>query len=767
MLKRKLRRTFGQYRAQFISMIIMIALGIGVFIGFNMEWYSLQVDSAYIMEESGFADYRIYSEKGFTGEDLQKVKEIPGVQDASRYLTVNTLVKDDTDVIAIAVTENENVSGVYLMEGEPYDAASPDGLWLSDQYAKKNGISVGDTLTLTYRMLTVTGTVKGLVKASEFMICVPDETQLMPDYNSYGFAYLSPVMLQDIIPAIFKNIIGDNLYYQINVISDMDRASFVEAADKALGKTVLVLSRDETVSYSETMGEINEGKTMGSILPVLFLAIAILTMVTTMHRITASEKTQIGTLKALGFRNRQILLHYTSYALVIGIAGSVLGIGLGYLLAWYIMNPDSAMGTYIDMPEWNLYLPRVCWLILILVNVFLTFIGFLSVREMLRGTAADSLRPYVPKRMKHLVIEETKAFKRLNFGTKWNVRDCLRHKSRTFMTLFGIIGCVVLLVGGLGMNDTLNAFMQSFYEDAIGYETRINLDSETVTNEKARELARQYDGDYSCITSVQVEDQAVGLEIYHITHDYVRYPDKSMSYVTLGDEGAYICERIQKEYQVSEGDEISFSPYGSEDVYSVRVAGIVRSMSESIIMSDAYADACGIDYTINTIYTGQDAETVEAGPDILNVQTKKAIMDSFDAFVELMVVMVTLLVIAACVLSLVVLYNLGVMSYTERYREMATLKVVGFKNKKIGRLLISQNLWLTVIGILMGIPAGYGVLQYLLDALASEYEMKLVIGPVTYLVCIALTFLVSLAVGVMVAGKNRHIDMVAALKTQE
>ena len=767
MLKRKLRRTFGQYRAQFISMIIMIALGIGVFIGFNMEWYSLQVDSAYIMEESGFADYRIYSEKGFTGEDLQKVKEIPGVQDASRYLTVNTLVKDDTDVIAIAVTENENVSGVYLMEGEPYDAASPDGLWLSDQYAKKNGISVGDTLTLTYRMLTVTGTVKGLVKASEFMICVPDETQLMPDYNSYGFAYLSPVMLQDIIPAIFKNIIGDNLYYQINVISDMDRASFVEAADKALGKTVLVLSRDETVSYSETMGEINEGKTMGSILPVLFLAIAILTMVTTMHRITASEKTQIGTLKALGFRNRQILLHYTSYALVIGIAGSVLGIGLGYLLAWYIMNPDSAMGTYIDMPEWNLYLPRVCWLILILVNVFLTFIGFLSVREMLRGTAADSLRPYVPKRMKHLVIEETKAFKRLNFGTKWNVRDCLRHKSRTFMTLFGIIGCVVLLVGGLGMNDTLNAFMQSFYEDAIGYETRINLDSETVTNEKARELARQYDGDYSCITSVQVEDQAVGLEIYHITHDYVRYPDKSMSYVTLGDEGAYICERIQKEYQVSEGDEISFSPYGSEDVYSVRVAGIVRSMSESIIMSDAYADACGIDYTINTIYTGQDAETVEAGPDILNVQTKKAIMDSFDAFVELMVVMVTLLVIAACVLSLVVLYNLGVMSCTERYREMATLKVVGFKNKKIGRLLISQNLWLTVIGILMGIPAGYGVLQYLLDALASEYEMKLVIGPVTYLVCIALTFLVSLAVGVMVAGKNRHIDMVAALKTQE
>jgi len=132
-----------------------------------------------------------------------------------------------------------------------------------------------------------------------------------------------------------------------------------------------------------------------------------------------------------------------------------------------------------------------------------------------------------------------------------------------------------------------------------------------------------------------------------------------------------------------------------------------------------------------------------------------------------MVVMVTLLVLAAVVLSLVVLYNLGVMSYTERYREMATLKVVGFKNRKIGELLITQNLWLSVIGILIGLPAGVGVLQYLLDALASEYEMKLSLGPLTFAVSIVLTLGVSLLVGWMIARKNRHIDMVAALKTQE
>ena len=657
------------------------------------------------------------------------------------------------------------MSGVYCVEGEPYDETSEDGMWLSDQYAAKNDISIGDELTLTYKSLTVKGIVKGLVKAGEFLICVPDETQLMPDFNTYGFAYISPVMLKEIIPAIFRNFIGDNLYYQINVKTGLDKASFVEAADRALGKTLLVLSKDETVSYAEAMGEVNEGKTMGSVMPVLFLAIAILTMVTTMHRITANEKTQIGTLKALGFRDSRILRHYSSYALVIGLTGSVLGVVIGYLLGGYIMSPNGAMGTYIDMPRWNLYVPKFCWVTLAVMIAFMVLIGFLSVRQMLKGTAADALRPYTPGKMRHLFLEETKAFKKLNFGTKWNLRDCFRHKARSFMTLFGILGCMVLLVGGLGMKDTADAFVQSFFDDAINYTSRINLDSETVSNEKAKELAEEYEGDFSAMTSVQLGDKAVGLEIYQITRDHVRFVDMDMQNVSLDDSGAYVCSRIAEDNGLSVGDTITFSPYGSSDTYEVPVAGILRSMSESIVMSTAAADAAGIDYTINTIYT--DEAEIEARDEILNVQTKKAIMDSFDTFMELMNVMIVLLVIAACVLSLVVLYNLGVMSYTERYREMATLKVVGFKDRKIGELLISQNLWITVIGIVLGIPAGFAVLDYLLKALASEYEMKLAIGPMTYIVSIALTFGVSLLVGIMVARKNHKIDMVAALKTEE
>jgi len=764
MLIKKLFRTLWQYKAQFISMVIMVALGVGVFLGFNVEWYSLEVNSKEIYDATGFADYRIYSDKGFSPEDLNAVKAIEGVEDATRFLSLNVSVKDDTDTLALTVSEDMNVSGVLVMQGEPYSAEDPDGFWLSDSYAAANGISVGDPLTLSYQTITVSGTVKGLVKSSEYLICLPDSTQMMPDYSSYGFVYISPAMLDRSIPVLYKAMIG-SLYHQINVKSSLDKAAFVEAADKALGSTRLILSKDETVSWAEAQGEVNEGKTMASILPVLFLAIAILTMVTTMHRICASEKTQIGTFKALGFKDRRILVHYSAYALIIGLLGTILGIGIGYGLGWFIMNPDGAMATYIDMPSWTLHAPGFTWLVLIGINAFLMFIGFLSVRKMLQGTAADALRPYSPKRMKHLRFEETKRFKRLGFGTKWNLRDCVRHKARSLMTLFGIVGCMVLLVGGLGMKDTMDAFLDVFYEKAINYTTRVNLDADNMTPEEGKKLAESLDGDWAASRAIQIGDRGYSLEIYSITRDKVRFADEDMKIIPLTDDGVYICSRIAREYNLKKGDELSFSPYDSSEHYIVSVAGVLDSMTEGIVMTDTFADRTGIAYTVSSVFT--DAAEIPEDPRILNRQSKQSIMDSFDVFMDLMNKMIWLLVIAAVILGIVVLYNLGVMSYTERYREMATLKVVGFKDSKIGRLLISQNLWLTVLGILIGVPVGVGVLQYLLTALASEYELKLVLGLPTWLVSILLTFGVSLVVGLMVARKNRHIDMVAALKTSE
>ena len=796
MLFKKLLRTMGQYKAQFISMIIMIALGFGVFIGANMEWVSIEKNTNRLFEETGLADYKIYSSSATTGgvtatfseNDLQKIKELDGVKDAARFFSVNadvTLVngekiktekdgsgKDKIPRAAITVTESENVSFFNLTSGEAYDGASTDKIWVSDKFAQAKEISVGDTLTFG----SVPGVgaslefkVAGLVKSGEYMVCVQDSTQLMPDYKMFGYAYITPAAYKKICESAG---LPSPLYAQINVrvnnFDDFTKQKFSDAVNAALGKTMLVISKEESSSYALAKGEAEEGKTMGAVLPVLFLAIAVLTMITTMHRIAAKEKTQIGTLKALGYKNKRILAHYSSYALAIGIVGAALGIGVGYGFAYFIMNPSGSMGTYMDLPYWKLHMPFFCVVVMIAVLFALTLIGFLSVKSMLRGTAADALRPYAPKKMKNLAIEKTKAWKKFSFGTRWNLRDVMRHKSRTLMSLIGIIGCTVLMAGALGMNDTMNAFLTDYYDKAMNYSSRIYVSS--ASEETVAEIAEKYAADASASVSVEIGDKGVSLDIYDIKHDKVRFLDKKGALVPLRNDGAYLCRRIADEYKLKAGDTFTISPYGTDKEYTLKVNGVIYSSSESVAITNAYAEACGVTgYKTDSLYTSA-VKNVLLDDELtknFEIQDKQSIVESFETFTSLLNLSVTVLIAAAIVLGVVVLYNLGVMSYTERYREMATLKVVGFKDKKIAGLLIGQNMWVTVIGVILGLPLAAGTLGYLVKELASEYEMRVVMGWKTFLISTLLTFCVSLVVSLFVAKKNKKIDMVEALKGAE
>lgn len=187
MLFRKLLRTMKLYKAQFISMIIMIALGIGIFVGFNMEWVSIEKNTGVFLEETNFADYRIISDNGFSKEDADKISVLDGVEKSARYLSVQADVKEENgDTIALTVTEDAEVSDFKVMTGETYDEKSSDGVWISDKYADANEITVGDTLTFLYKNIEFKGIVKGMIKSGEHMVCVQDETQLMPDYETHG-----------------------------------------------------------------------------------------------------------------------------------------------------------------------------------------------------------------------------------------------------------------------------------------------------------------------------------------------------------------------------------------------------------------------------------------------------------------------------------------------------------------------------------------------------------------------------------------------------
>lgn len=785
MLVRKLWRTAKVYKVQFISMILLIALGIGVFVGFNAEWVTIGKDTWSFFKDCGFADYRIIDENGISSADLDKIRDIDRVTGVSRFLSVNADVKGSGNQLALTITESEHTSGFVLMEGEKYDRWDSDGFWLMDKYAELNGIKPGDKLTVTFEDMEFTGTVRGLIESAEYLICVRDESQVMPDFNTYGYVYATPAMLRKVIereireeePDIDDDVMSiavkeacDKILCQVNVNSSLEKQEIQAAVDKALGRSLLILTKDENVSYAESRGEMNEGKTMGLVLPVLFLAIAILTMITTMNRITISEKTQIGTLKALGFRDKKIIRHYTSYAVIISLTGSVLGVALGYILCKMVMSQDGMMGTYFVMPDWTVHIPVWIWAIVLMIIMLTIFVGYLSVRELLRGTAAETLRPYTPRHIRRLIIERTALWQRMRFGTKWNLRDILRHKSRSAMSFIGTFGCMLMLIASFGMNETMNNFLDTFYDDTAIYSSKIFMSADASNTDTIR-LAEELDGDYSASVSAKVGDKTVSADVYNISHGMCRFIDKDSNIVPLPEEGALICKRLAKEFDVDAGDIVTIEPYGTDESYDILISGINGSLTESISMSEDYADSLGLTdseaYRINSVYTMTDKDQISTGSNVTSVQRKQDIIDSFDAFMKIFYFFIIVLIVASLLLCLIVLYNLGIMSYMERYREMATLKVLGFRNKAIGRLLISQNLWISVAGTLLGIPAGIWALKYLMDMLAGEYEMNTLVGPVSILPAAALNLGVTMIVGWMISRKNRRINMVEALKGTE
>lgn len=753
MLIRKLFRTACHYKVQFISMIIMIAIGVGIFLGFNVEWRSIEKNAEIFFEETNYADFRLYSERGFSSAEIDSIKQIDGIEEATRYFNMNVSIKNTKKSLALNVSEDYNVSTMKIIDGIPYDSGI-GGMWISDKFAKENKLEIGDILTLSYQGIYIDEKINGLIKSGENLVSVVDENQIMPDYKSFGFAYISKTEL--------LNILGYEYYPQINIISSLEKQQLQEKIYEATNAAYLITSKDEHIAYAAVKSESEEGRTMGTILPVLFLAIAMLQMVTTMHRISTNEKVQIGTLKALGFKDRKILTHYTSYGLTIGLIGTILGILIGFLIAYIILNPKGMMSTYLDMPNWNLYMPSFCIPVLIIMLVILTLISFLSVKKMLRGSASESLRPYTPKVHKKFFFEKGWLWNKMTFGIKWNIRDIMRHKSRTIMTLLGVIGCTILLVGSFGMRDTMNKFINILDKDINEYATKIVV-SDNALDEEVKKLMKEVGGDFQSTSGINYAGKTISLDIYNSRIKNIGFLTEDNEELKLGDDGVYLCLRLKDTAMV--GDVIEFSPYGSEYKYNVKVAGFFRSLvSESIVMTDTYANKIGIEYKINCIYTNKTIDEIEKTRIISTIQDKETIMDSYGKFMEIMNTMIVVLAIAAIVLGIVVLYNLGVMSYVERYRELSTLKVLGFKDSAIRKLLVSQNSWITFIGIIFGIPAGIMGLKFLLKALVNEYELSLYMGWSTYLVSIILTFGISLLVGLMVSQKNKKIDMVEALK---
>lgn len=762
MLK-KMLRTFRVYLAQTISMIIMIVIGVGIFIGFNMEWKTIEYNVDNFFSQCETPDYTAYSDNGFSETDRINIEKINGISDVSRQLTFDTTYNDKT--LSCNIIDNYKLNKFYLVGGKDYDETLV-GIWLSDEFAKCNNVTIGDKITITVSGLNKELEVLGLIKQSDYLVCLPENgSQMLPDYNKYGYFYTTLKSIEEF------NI---TIYSKLLIRSNLNKSDVEELVKNELNANLLVLDLSENTSYALANGEKEEGVSMASILPWFFLFIGVLSMVTTMDRIARSEKIEIGTLKALGFKNRTIILYYLLFPLLIGIIGSILGIILGYGVCYYIMNPKGMMGTYFNMPSWNMKMPWFCLLVVILINVLLVFIGYLSIRRMLKGSASDCLKKYVPSKTKALHIEKFKVWDKLSFSSRWNLRDIFHHKARSLMSLIGILGSMILIFASFSMKESVDKFVDYYDKSISNYETRINLSNQNNLtydefNKEATILASKYNGDYMNSTSVKYSDETILFNVYNIKNDTYRFLDKKNNKIELPKEGVLICKRIAEENKVKVGDTITISLYGSNKSYDVMVAGVCRSVGEkSIELSEEYARSIGYnDYYITSIFTSSKTDVIEQNHIISSKLSKTDVMETYNTLLSMMDSMLIMLVLASVILGVVVLYNLGIMSYVERYKEFATLKVIGFKNKDISRMMVKQNMWITIIGIILGMPLGYLLLDILIDSLAGEYEMNIYAGPLTFIMSVVFTLVFSLVVNLIVQRKNHKISMVDSLKGNE
>ncbi|MBP1756098.1 MAG: antimicrobial peptide transporter, permease component [Firmicutes bacterium] len=760
---RKMLRDMKLNKTQFISIFLMAFLGVFIYAGVISEGYGLEKTADDFYEATNMADIWIYG-TDFTRESMQEIEKLEQVTGVERRLTLKAIADfDNSPTIKLHFAEKYDISQIKLMEGEKFSIDDKDGIWLDQLFAKAKGIKVGDYIGLNVNGLILDKKIKGLVMSPEYVYSA-GEDDIVPVRTDYGFGVLSYQAFPEEIPITYTELLVTT--------KEKPDAALEALIDKALdGKYGIYITRDNFRSYMQFNEEMKEHKAIGRIFPVMFLAVAVLTIVTTMARIVNNQRTQIGVLMAIGFRRKRILFHYVSYGLWVSLAGAVLGVIIGPLLLPYVFY--GPMQTVYTLPEWKSTIP-ISVLFMVLATILgCTLATYLTCRNVLNDTPAQSLRPKAPKSVKHSILDRTKLWSRLSFHSQWNLRDVIRCKGRSLMAIVGVMGCSALLICGFGLQDTMDHIVEWNYEVINQYETQLDL-QKSISNEQIDYVIKQINGE--SVLEGAVELKAKGKkksgEITVLDEvDLIRFVDKNRNFIELPQDSIAISYKMAENMDLKVGDELSWHFYQEEKWNNSVIGAIYRTpFTQGIAMYRPFYEKLGYSYHPSMIITAQKdiSDVLQEGEDgIEKISGKEALVESYNTLAQAMDVMVYTLIFAAIVLVVVVIYNLGVLSFTERQRELSTLKVMGFKSRKLRRLLLTQNIWLTVIGLVPGIQIGIFILSYIFQFLGDVFDFIIVVEFGSYVYSILGTLILSAAVNRLFSKKVKSIDMVSSLKGVE
>lgn len=738
-------------KTQFLAIFLMAFLGIFAYCGIYGEYYGLVQTSDAYYAQTNMADGWIYN-TSFDDSSIDKISEFSTESD--RQMVIQSVADfDNKPDIKLHFVENGTISKFYSAEGEDFNPSDESGVWLDKRFADEKDLTVGDKITFEFDDVNITKEIRGIGYSPEY-IYESSPSSLTPDFSQMGFAYLS----HEAYPK-------DIDYNTMLVKYDGSDSDFKEKLDDSL-EYLSFTKKEDQLSVAKFSDEMAQHKMIGDVFPIVFILVTFLSLLTTMTRIVTLQRTQIGILKAVGYRDSTIILHYVSYGFFPVLAGAVLGLITGPMIIPQMFYPTMS-ATY-SMPSWNpgfdvsfIYISAL----MVLSSVFVTYI---SCRKISKENPANTLRPKAPNMSSNSLIEKSRFWNRLSFNLRWNWRDARRNKFRAFMAIVGVMGCVALLIAAFGMNDCMGELKTWEYDNISHYESKLLL-SNNANPMELYYILNYTNGSFIMQQSIEIKandvEDTVVLLVSNNT-DLISYTDSHKNPIDIDDGDVSISTKLADKFNLTIGDEIKWHIVGEDKWVASKIGQIhAEPISQGLIMSPNTLEDQGLNFTPTNILTkdkfGENYDSIKS---VSSISKMKESWDNVTHAVMMMVYVVTFVAVA---LAILVLYNLGILSFTEMEREIATLKVLGFKTDVLRKLLLTQNVIFTAIGFVLGIPLGFYFMTLMMNAAGDSlyYVPSLTLGNI--LLTAVITFAISIGVNLMFSDKINDLNMVEALKDVE
>lgn len=770
-LQKKIFRDIMENRWSFLAIVCICSLGIALFSGINLYVSTVENEVRSYYERANLADYWIYKAE-LSDSDLNKIRSLDIIQDAQRRKVVDVALSGSSDAVLHihAVDEAASINVSELLGGSLLDGSETNALLLDSRFAEAHGLSVGNWITTRDGDGQTEWLIKGTVRNVEYVYYAP-EGLTIPDYYKYGFAYTSAPALPEVA------------FNEIIVTVDEGLSLSQEEISKAVREIIddaNILSRPHQTSYRKVADAMTGIKQIGLLFSVAFFLTAALVTWITVSRMMENQRQHLGTLRSLGFSKKEIMGRYSLFGVLITLPSMILGWFLSrYLIAQSLYDVGIAYytieATGVKAFSRHLVLAAFC------VAIVTCGATVLSCRKSLKSMSSELMRPKPPAQGHRIALERLAPFWRsLSFSGKFVTRNLFRNKARMLMGLIGIIGSTALILCGFGLMNSINGMLDKAFNETVQYNVEIKLHT-PLAQEQLSDIYDFLDGAKNVDATM-----AFGVYLYgendQIQNPYLVVMDegqKSLNFkdihgvaVRLPEDGVLITPRMAEYLSVGAGDTLKAERLDGT-ILSLKVAGIVDFPigNEVYMGKTAFEKVSDLSFLVRTLLIdGQDLELdhLKTDPRISLVETKEEMRNNMLIVLETLQFFQVILIVFSGLLAFAVMMVLGRMNYYERTRELATLKVLGFYNKEMKRLVLRENVWITIFGLPFGYIVGTLLLRVILQqATTPDLEIAPMISAFGIVIGFVFILGFTLLVNHVMGRKFKSIDMVASLKSVE